>query len=257
MNHADLTQLPTPSALLDVAILDRNIEQMQKHVNALGVKFRPHVKTSKCSFVVERQMAAGASGITVSTLKEAEQFFGLGQTDILYAVGIATNKLGQAMRLRQSGCALKIIVDNVETARTIVEFGKANKHCFEVWIEIDSDGHRSGVKPDDAALVPIGQCLRDGGMQLGGVMTHAGASYSLNTPSALRAMAEQERLMCVHAADRLRAAGLPCPNVSVGSTPTALSARELPGSPKCGPASMCSSIWSWSMSGSASPPTLP
>jgi len=66
-------------------------------------------------------------------------------------------------------------------------------------------------------------------MKLGGVMTHAGASYELNTPEALQAMAEQERSRCVLAAERLRAAGLPCPNVSVGSTPTALSAQHLDG----------------------------
>jgi threo-3-hydroxy-D-aspartate ammonia-lyase len=60
-------------------------------------------------------------------------------------------------------------------------------------------------------------------------MTHAGASYALNTPTALEAMAEQERSRCVAAAERLRAAGLPCPIVSVGSTPTALSAKSLAG----------------------------
>jgi D-serine deaminase-like pyridoxal phosphate-dependent protein len=64
---------------------------------------------------------------------------------------------------------------------------------------------------------------------LKGVMTHAGASYELNTPEALAAMAEQERSRTVHAAERLCAAGLPCPEVSVGSTPTALSARRLDG----------------------------
>jgi len=64
---------------------------------------------------------------------------------------------------------------------------------------------------------------------LGGVMTHAGSSYDLNTPEALQSMAEQERSLCVLAATRLRTAGLPCQNVSVGSTPTALSATNLEG----------------------------
>src|SRR5690606_39804585 len=99
---------------------------------------------------------------------------------------------------------------------------------FEVWIEIDTDGHRSGIKPEDAALLEVGTALHEGGMQLGGVLTHAGSSYELDTPSALEAMAEQERAGCVRAAERLRAAGLPCPVVSVGSTPTALSAAPLP-----------------------------
>ena len=66
-------------------------------------------------------------------------------------------------------------------------------------------------------------------MLLGGVMTHAGSSYEANTQQALEAIAERERAGCVHAADRLRAAGLPCSGVSVGSTPTALSARRLEG----------------------------
>jgi D-serine deaminase-like pyridoxal phosphate-dependent protein len=100
---------------------------------------------------------------------------------------------------------------------------------LEVWIEIDSDGHRSGIKPGEAALLDVARTLHEGGMQLGGVMTHAGSSYDLNTPEALAAMAEQERAACVEAAERVRAAGFPCAVVSVGSTPTALSAAQLKG----------------------------
>ena len=68
-----------------------------------------------------------------------------------------------------------------------------------------------------------------GGARLAGVMTHAGASYELDDPQALAQMAEQERSRCVEAARRLRAAGHACDIVSVGSTPTALSARSLDG----------------------------
>ncbi len=100
---------------------------------------------------------------------------------------------------------------------------------FEVYIEIDTDGHRSGVKPQSEDLIAIGRLLHQGNVQLAGVMTHAGSSYELSTPAALQAMAEQERIGCVLAASRLRSADLPCPNVSVGSTPTALSALNLEG----------------------------
>ena len=55
--------------------MQRNIERMQQRVNSLGARFRPHVKTTKCLPVVRAQLGAGARGITVSTLKEAEQFF--------------------------------------------------------------------------------------------------------------------------------------------------------------------------------------
>jgi len=224
-----LAELDTPAALIDLPRMQRNIARMQERMDALGVRFRPHVKTSKCTPVAQAQLAAGALGITVSTLKEAAQFHADGIDDILYAVGMAAAKLPQALALRRAGCRLKIITDSLASARAIVDFGRAQGEAFEVLIEIDTDGHRSGIKPGEAALLDVGRVLHDGGMRLAGVLTHAGSSYELDTPEALAAMAEQERAGCVQAAERLRAAGLPCPVVSVGSTPTALSAARLDG----------------------------
>lgn len=225
-----LSQIDTPAALIDRGRMQANIERMQRRMDALGVRFRPHVKTSKCLPVVRAQVDAGAQGITVSTLKEAEQFFAAGIIDILYAVGVTPAKLAKVLALRRQGCQLKIITDNPDSAAAIVAFGKEHGEVFEVWIEIDCDGHRSGIKPDDsAALLAVARVLDDGGMVLGGVLTHAGSSYELDTPPALEAMAEQERSGCVGAAQLLRAAGIACPGVSVGSTPTALSAKNLDG----------------------------
>ncbi len=209
--------------------MQHNIERMQERMNALGVRFRPHVKMSKCPSVAWAQIAAGAQGITVSTLKEAEQFFDAGITDILYAVGMVPSKLPQALALRQRGCDLKILVDNAAAAREIGSFGKVHGEVFEVWIEIDTDGHRSGIKPEEDALLEVAKVLQDAGMRLGGIMTHAGSSYDYDKPAALQAIAEQERAGAVRAAQRLRDAGLSCPVVSVGSTPTALSAKHFDG----------------------------
>ncbi|MET3177444.1 UNVERIFIED_ORG: D-serine deaminase-like pyridoxal phosphate-dependent protein [Variovorax guangxiensis] len=228
MNHT-LDTIDTPAALIERTRMQRNIERMQRHMNELGVRFRPHVKTSKCIEVAKAQREAGAQGITVSTLKEAEQFFAEGFTDILYAVGMAPHRLPHALELRRRGCALCILTDSVESARAIAAFGRANGEAFDVLIEVDTDGHRSGIRPEEDSLLEVARVLHEGGMRLGGVMTHAGSSYELDTPEALRAMAEQERSGCVHAAQRLREAGLPCPVVSVGSTPTALMAAALEG----------------------------
>ncbi len=221
----ELPDLPTPCALIDRTRLDRNIERMQNHLSRLGVRLRPHVKTSKCVPVAQAQRAAGAAGITVSTLKEASSFFEAGFEDLLYAVGIVPAKLAQVREQRERGCKLTVVLDSVTAAQAVV----AADHRFDVMIEIDTDGHRAGVAPESDALLAIGRTLHDGGAALLGVMTHAGASYECRTPQALAAMAEQERSLCVRAAERLRAAGLPCPEVSVGSTPTALSARHLQG----------------------------
>jgi D-serine deaminase-like pyridoxal phosphate-dependent protein len=224
-----ISDLSTPAALIDIARMERNISRMQTRMNRLGVSFRPHVKTSKCVNVTQAQIKAGARGITVSTLKEAEQFFAAGITDILYAVGITANKLPQALALLQKGCDLKILTDSVQSAAAISAFGMANNMIFKVMIEIDTDDHRSGIKPDSPQLLDVAKALAVGGAELFGVMTHAGSSYDLNTPEALEQMAEQERAGCVHASQRLREAGFTCPVVSVGSTPTALSASQLEG----------------------------
>lgn len=228
-NSQDLAGIDTPAAIVSLPRMQRNIARMQRQADALGVRFRPHVKTSKCADVVAAQLAAGATGITVSTLKEADQFFARGVTDILYAVGMAPHRLAHALDLRQRGCALQILTDSVEGARAIAEYGRAHGHAFEVLIEIDTDGHRSGIRPGEDLLLEVGRALHEGGMRLAGVLTHAGSSYELHTPQALAALAEQERAGCVQAAQRLRAAGLPCPIVSVGSTPTALQAVSLEG----------------------------
>jgi D-serine deaminase-like pyridoxal phosphate-dependent protein len=224
-----ITDLDTPAALVDVARVQANITRMQSRMDALGVVLRPHVKTSKCMEVVRRQLEAGARGITVSTLKEAEEFFDAGIGDILYAVCIDPAKLPRALALRRRGCDLKLVTDSVAGAEAIARFGQAQGGAFEAWIEIDVDGHRAGIPPEGEALLPAARALHEGGVRLGGVMAHAGGSYGCDTPEALRAAAEQERAGTVRAAERLRQAGLPCPVVSVGSTPTALSARSLDG----------------------------
>lgn len=224
-----VASLDTPAAIVDVPRMQRNILRMQHRMDTLGVRLRPHIKTSKCLPVIKAQVAAGASGVTVSTLKEAEHCFAEGISDIFYAVAMAPAKLVQALTLRRKGCQLSVLTDSVAGAQAIVSFGQKHDERFEVWIEIDCDGHRSGLTVEDHALVEVARVLSAGGMQLRGVMTHAGSSYELDSLEALQILAEQERALCVEAAEKIREAGLACPEVSIGSTPTALSALSLEG----------------------------
>ena len=225
----DLATLETPLALVDLHRMERNIRHMQNVVDGLGVRLRPHVKTAKCVPIAVRQREAGAHGITVSTLKEADTFHAAGFDDILYAVGIVPGKLPHVLALRQRGCRLQVVVDSIEAAAALVQAGQAANHRFDALIEVDVDGQRAGVPPDSARLLEIAHHLHDGGVALCGVMTHGGGSYGVLGHDALVAFAEQERSRCVHAASRLRDAGLPCPVVSVGSTPPARSAHSATG----------------------------
>jgi D-serine deaminase-like pyridoxal phosphate-dependent protein len=224
-----LEQLETPALLLDEAQMDRNIARMRDQVRKLGVTFRPHVKTHKCIEVARRMMESPEGPITVSTLKEAEYFAGQGVKDILYAVCISPNKLHHVAALQERGVRMQIILDSVEAANFVAEDANKTDRQYEVLIEVDSDGHRSGVAPDSQDLIDIAQTLERAGLPVRGVMTHAGSSYECKSTEEIRAMAEQERAAIVHAAERIRAAGMACPVVSLGSTPTALFASSLEG----------------------------
>ena len=221
-SDADLAALHTPTLLLDESKMMRNIARLEERASTLGVALRPHLKTAK-SVEVAQRLSHGAPGpITVSTLAEAEVFHGAGFADILYAVGIAPSKLDRVMALRAKGCELTVILDSVEQARAVADAG------VPALIEIDSDGHRGGLAPDDPTLVEVGRRLHAGG-GLRGIMTHAGESYGVSGRAAHADFAERERVACVTAAEALRAARLPCPVISVGSTPTAHAARDLTG----------------------------
>lgn len=225
-----LSNLETPALVLDRGRVERNIARMRDHLSRLGVSLRPHVKTAKSIDVVRLALAGQPGGVTVSTLKEAEYFLAHGIRDILYAVGIAPNKLDHVAALRKQGADITIILDNVAAARAVAAQGRARGMDIPALIEIDSDGHRSGVRPGDETLLGIGRVLdMERGATLRGVMTHAGDSYNCKSTAAILAMAEQERAAVVRCAADLRGAGLPCPVVSVGSTPTATYAGNLDG----------------------------
>ena len=224
-----LDVLETPCLVLEKSRLITNVARLRRHLRPFGVRLRPHLKTAK-SIDVARLVMDGAQGpITVSTLKEAEYFFGHGVSDLLYAVGIAPNKLDHVFDLRRRGASLVIVLDNLETAQLVAAKSAERRDPLPVLIEVDTDEHRSGIKPPDDMLIAVGRALHTGGAAVRGVMTHAGSSYGLHNPASFEAMAEQERSGIVAAATALRTAGLPCPEVSVGSTPTAHFARDLTG----------------------------
>jgi len=225
-----LIELETPALLLDRSKLDGNLERMSAHIRGLGGVLRPHVKTAKSIDVVRRALRDTPGGITVSTLKEAEYFLAHGIRDIVYAVGIAPAKFAHVIALLRNGASLKVIADSVDAVRQLAEAARAAHLRVPVLIELDVDGHRSGVSPASQLLLDLGHALTStAGVTLAGVLTHAGDSYNCRGADALAQFAERERAGAVGAAQRLRAAGYQVPIVSVGSTPTGTFARDLSG----------------------------
>ena len=224
-----LSELETPALILDRPRLAANIAAMSARMKDHGVDLRPHLKTAKSADVARLATAAHSGAITVSTLAEAAYFTRSGFRGITSAVGITPAKLPRVARLGRDGVRLAVITDSAEVAREIGRTADCGAG-IGVFIKIDSGLGRAGISPDDPALIEIARALEDGpSAVLRGVLTHAGHSYGCATTAEIETVAEAERQAVVGAAERLGDAGMACPEVSVGSSPTARFGRGFAG----------------------------
>ena len=227
----NMSELATPSLILDKSRLVTNASFMRDRASKLEVNLRPHMKTSKCIDVMKIALQGLPERVTVSTLTEAEYFFKQGVNDITLAVGIAPNKIERAFGLIEKGLSLNLLTDNQAVAILIAERAKSlsESRKASVLIEINCGDNRCGIQPDDLALFEIAKTLQGNNVELAGILTHAGQSYSCETVEEIEAVAEDERCTAVKAAKLLRTDGFEFSVVSVGSTPTATHARSLEG----------------------------
>ena len=221
-----LAEAQTPALVLDRKRLAANCERVTSRCRALGVHLRPHMKTLKSVDAAHMAVDPSHGGIAVATLNEAEYFAQRGFPDIQYAVCISADKLPRAARILERAPRFSFFLDSLETARAVAEFARTSGRALRAWLEIDSGEHRTGVAPEDPTLLDIARVLSHPAVRFEGVATHAGHSYGARDPEELRAVAEQERLAIVRAAETLRAAGIPVPGVSAGSTPTAMHSTQ-------------------------------
>lgn len=227
----DLRETPTPSLVLDAARLRANCAFMAGRASTLGVQLRPHLKTAKCAEVARLATAGQFGGITVSTPLEAEWFAARGFGDILLAVGITGERLTRLLPLARTA-RLTVITDSPAVARELPALVAKAGAQVQVLVEVDCGDRRAGVAPDSPELLQIAQAL---GPLCKGVLTHAGHSYRAGSLEAIARIAEDEREAAVHAAGRLRGAGVDVATVSVGSTPTCTHAAGMQGATEMRP----------------------
>ncbi|MFT4086432.1 MAG: alanine racemase [Gordonia sp. (in: high G+C Gram-positive bacteria)] len=208
----------TPQVMIDEVLLDANIAAMAAVMGKKAIGMRPHVKTHKIPQIARRQLAAGASGITVATIGEAEVFVDAGVDDVFVAYPLWLTGESAARLVALTGRAR--IAIGVDSVRGAVEAGALlgdSAPSIEALIELDSGHHRSGVRPGEA--VDVARAVVDAGLRLRGVFTFPGHSYG---PDAARSAAHDEACVLGAAAAMLADAGLPVAVRSGGSSPSAL-----------------------------------
>ncbi|QIK73529.1 D-TA family PLP-dependent enzyme [Propioniciclava coleopterorum] len=210
-------QLPsTPFLAIDLPVLEANIERVAAWADERGLALRPHVKTHKSPEIAHRQVDAGAQGLTVATLGEAEVFAQSGFDDLLIAYPLWLDD-ARRERLRRLAVEADVRVgfDSVEAAARLVGLGVTGM------LEVDSGHHRSGVAPERAGEVVAAAVAA--GLDVVGVFTFPGHSYA---PDGREAAAADEARALRTAADALTAAGVAPRVISGGSTPSLAATGE-------------------------------
>jgi len=224
-----LTDLATPALLVDRDLVERNTTLMREKARQSRVGLRPHVKTHKTLEIARMQLGAESGPITVSTLAEAEFFADGGFRDITYAVPIAPGKLDRAATLAARIDRLNLLIDHPDTLGAIEAFAAGKRLRFDLFLEIDSGYHRSGLLPDDPQLGDLAIALaRSSAVNFRGLLTHAGHSYHARNVKEIVPIAVSELEALDRVATILSAQGIHGLVRSIGSTPTASAVTRIP-----------------------------
>jgi len=224
-----LDDLATPFLYVDLERMTTNIDMMAAAARDLGVRLRPHAKTHKVPEIARLQIAAGAAGITVSKVSEAEVFADAGFDDLFLAYEIvAPPQLQRLVRLAGSA-QVRCAVDSREGAEALSRAATDAGIELQVMLEIDLGIGRTGV-PAGAAACELAQRIADlPSLKLIGIYGFRGFRAFSEGAATRETWGRAEGEALVSAADGLRAVGLPIVEVSAGSTPTALPAGSVRG----------------------------
>jgi D-serine deaminase-like pyridoxal phosphate-dependent protein len=213
----------TPGLVVFVDRVVANIERLQRDLDARRIALRPHVKTHKSVRIARMQLEAGAAGLTVGTLGEAEVLASAGLRDLflaypLWAEGPKAARLRALLELAD----LAVGVDSIGGAERLGAAVAGVRQPLRVLIEVDSGGHRTGAASPGAA-VQVAIAAARAGLRVDGVFTHGGHGYR---PGGAGAAGLDEVASLEGAAAALESAGFEVRTVSAGSTPTRTLAAE-------------------------------
>jgi D-serine deaminase-like pyridoxal phosphate-dependent protein len=215
-----VSELDTPSLLVDLDAMERNIARTVSMLNDAGVHWRPHCKGHKVPAIAHMQVVAGAIGVTCAKLGEAEVMVSSGIRSIL----IANQIVGPQKVTRLANlCRRAEVITSVDSAENVEELNEAGQRKgvrIPAVVEVETGMGRCGVLPGDPVLA-LSRLIHDSaGLQYMGLMSWEGHARRFIDPDERRAVCEEAVGLLVSSAQMCRKAGLPVQIVSCGGTGT-------------------------------------
>lgn len=227
---ATRSDIPTPALLLDLDRFERNLQRMTTHVQGTGKKLRPHAKTHKCPEIARRQVAAGAVGVCVAKVSEAEVMATAGVRNLLITTEVVgPEKIGRLLRVLARQPETMVVVDHPDNVREVGQAVARAGLVVNVLVDVEVGGRRTGVEPGEPAVELAREVLAQPAMNLRGLQGYAGqcahvVGWEKRRRASRRAMGP---LMKTRALFEKR--GLPVEIVTGGSSGTFDIDSELPG----------------------------
>lgn len=221
-----LTDLETPSLVVDLDVLSQNLDRMAAYCALHGLQLRPHVKTHKSTRVAAEQLRIGAVGLTCATPRELEVMSSLSDDLLLMHPPVNRRKTIRLMTLPDS-VRLTIGLDSLEAMDRLADAARSSERVVGVLVEVDTGMRRVGVQTPVELLALAARASDDEWLRWRGVAFYPG---HVRAPGGdigplLGDLSEQlERFL-----EPLEAGGFAPSVVSGGSTPAAWRIHEVPG----------------------------
>ncbi len=213
--------IDTPAVLIERAILKKNLHEMQSLADKHNLGLRVHVKTHKIPELARLQIKTGAVGVATAKLGEAEVMAEVGIKDIQIAnIIVGQNKIERLVKLRKK-CTLSVAVDSIGNAKELSAAFAKSGSLLDVLIEVNTGLDRCGLSTPSEINRFLQEADRLPGINIIGLMTHAGHAYAADDLSQIKAIGRAEGSTLVEYAQGLRVSGYEMKVISVGSTPTA------------------------------------
>ena len=218
---SSISTVDTPAVLVDLDKVENNIARLLGMFQDSSVSVRPHLKTVKSPKFARMLVNAGARGVCVAKLSEAEVMAISGFTDVLITTEIIGDaKVARLERLLQTNIDLKVVVDSEYGAQQMNAAAKASEHNLKVLIEINVGQNRAGVEPGAGVLRVAEAVSKCSNLTLVGVQGYEGhlqqlpdhADRSKQCLAAMNVLKENVEL--------LRGAGYKIEVVTTGGTGT-------------------------------------
>ncbi len=216
-----IEELDTPTLLVDLTVLERNIDTLHGFFRQGEAKVRPHIESHRCPAIAHRQLAAGGTvgGICVGTVGQAEVFAERGFTDVFVASEIVTPQKIDRLCALARNARMTVAVDHVKNVDDLSEAAMRRGVTVQVVVDIHTRSNGCGVEPGQPAMDLAQAVHKAPHLDFAGLMTDEGPMPE-EDPEKLAAESRKCIQQVLDTREMIERAGIDVRLVSVGGTST-------------------------------------